>query len=545
MIRSSYRYQSILTTRFVLHVLLALIILTGIWHDASTVKNGMTVSAEMEAKWTPNEKDGPALPLSMDQRQQLVQLQRAIKSAPDPNGTLEQVAQSNGMSATDLYQMIEKNAQDLQQDPQLLSELQSFAAQSSSSSSVTNTIPNMIFRFTASFFIAIRQLAKKNPQAFTMTAIIGMLLFYTLLAIPRTGLHVSSGRTLFLSNGPTTIFDPPDRYVHKLIEKTATLKKLVAPKLSIQTLKKDWDDLSQQMRRESSIDDVLNDDDINDTDDDELALNGSVVIHKLNRKKELRQAFTAQFFLSPDKILNKFLLGETSEEISTERNSIIDFLRNDAAAILLERNVLEFPSSKSKDQLRSICGNGRNDDSDDKDLCVVVVPGLGNFGLVKGYGLSYWMVTDQTGQIATSSLSLPSTLTLTTLKGKGFFDGQIHFDVRTDHDGMLIVQVSLAIPKGGRKISNKNGMRLVEEMARSILQSSSRRTQQRLARQSQGKRFKESGRSRATNRRQQRFERERLLEEMAEDRRRRWQKKNPDAGHYRPSGRRMLSPNNC
>ena len=188
MIRSSYRYQSILTTRFVLHVLLALIILTGIWHDASTVKNGMTVSAEMEAKWTPNEKDGPALPLSMDQRQQLVQLQQAIQSAPDPNGTLEQVAQSNGMSATDLYQMIEKNAQDLQQDPQLLSELQSFAAQSSSSSSssVTNTIPNMIFRFTASFFIAIRQLAKKNPQAFTMTAIIGMLLFYTLLAIPRT-----------------------------------------------------------------------------------------------------------------------------------------------------------------------------------------------------------------------------------------------------------------------------------------------------------------------------------------------------------------------
>jgi hypothetical protein len=32
---------------------------------------------------------------------------------------------------------------------------------------------------------------------------------------------------------------------------------------------------------------------------------------------------------------------------------------------------------------------------------------------------------------------------------------------------------------------------------------------------------------------------------MAEDRRRRWQRGNPDAGRWRPSGDRMKSPNNC
>jgi hypothetical protein len=32
---------------------------------------------------------------------------------------------------------------------------------------------------------------------------------------------------------------------------------------------------------------------------------------------------------------------------------------------------------------------------------------------------------------------------------------------------------------------------------------------------------------------------------MAADRRRRWQRQNPNSGHYRPSGDRMRSPNNA
>mmetsp|Transcript_27540 Transcript_27540/g.31294 ORF Transcript_27540/g.31294 Transcript_27540/m.31294 type:complete len:533 (+) Transcript_27540:1-1599(+) len=504
----------------------------------------IVVSAEMEAKWTPNEDDGPAMPLSMNQRQQLVQLQQAIQDSPDPQGTLQQVAQSNGMSESDLYQMIEKNAQDLQQDPQMMSELQAFA----SKSSIGNSLPKIMFRIVGGLIISIRQIAKQNPRNFTMIAIVGLLLFYSLLAIPRTGIHMSSGRSLLISSGPTTIFAPPDRYVNKLIGRTATMKKL-PPKLSIQTLKKDWDDLLKPMRLKliaDGLNDVNNDaddDDDDDNDNEEMTLNGKVEVHKLNRKNELRQAVTAQFVLAPDRILKKFPLGDTKEEIAAERDTIINMLYTNAANLLSERNIVEFSSLKSKQRLRNFCGSS-NEDNDDKDLGVIVVPGLGNYFR---HGLVYWMATSQTTeQSVTSSASASSTLTLTTLKGKGFFDGQIHLDVRKipNHDGMLLVQASLAVPKGGRKISKQIGVRIVEEIARSIIQSSSRRTQQRLARQSQGKRFKEMGSRRANDRRHTRFERDRLLEEMAEDRRRRWQKNNPDAGRYRPSGARMRSPKN-
>jgi len=518
----------------------AFMLLTGGMMGNNNDNNGIiVVSAAMEATWTPNEDEGPAMPLSMNQRQQLVQLQQAIQNAPDPSGTLEQVAESNGMSADDLYQMIEKNAQDLQQDPQLLSELQSFAKQSS----IGNSLPKMMFRIVASLGIGIRQMAKQNPRAFTVTALVGLVIFYSLLAIPRTGLHVSSGRSLLLSSGPTTVFAPPDRYVHKLIGQTAyaSMKKSSPPRLSIQTLKKDWDDLLIPMRREL-IAAGLNENVDNENGDDEMTLNGKVEVHKLNRKNELRQAVTAQFVLSPDKLLKEFPLGETKEEIIAERDTIVDMLYTNAVNLLSERNIIEFSSLNSKQRLRSICGNGSDDT--DKDLGVIVVPGLGN---LRRYGLVYWMATSQTTEQSATSLSSSSTLTLTTLKGKGFFDGQIHIDVNKipNHDGMLLVQVSLAVPKGGRKISKKIGERLVEEMARSIIQSSSRRTQQRLARQLQGKRFKESGNRRANDKRNTRFDRERLMEEMAVDRRRRWQKKNPDAGRYRPSGDRMRSPHNC
>jgi hypothetical protein len=53
---------------------------------------------------------------------------------------------------------------------------------------------------------------------------------------------------------------------------------------------------------------------------------------------------------------------------------------------------------------------------------------------------------------------LPS-LTLTTLKNAGFFDGQIHIQVKRllDHNRMLLVQVLLAVPKGGHRISKRMG----------------------------------------------------------------------------------------
>mmetsp|Transcript_8922 Transcript_8922/g.26530 ORF Transcript_8922/g.26530 Transcript_8922/m.26530 type:complete len:546 (-) Transcript_8922:1430-3067(-) len=505
---------------------------------------GFLVSAEMEATWTPNEDEGPAMPLSMKQRQQLVQLQQAIQNSPDPNGTLQQVAQSNNMSPNELYQMIDKNARDLQQDPALLSELQQFAQ---SGGGMGNSLPKMVLRFVAAMGVAIRQTAHQNPRAFSVTFFAALVLFYTLLAIPRTGLQISSGRNLLtLSSGPTTVFAPPDRYLHKMIGKVDSMAS--PPRLSIKTLKKDWDDLLKPMIRELVSDYGANDD--HDSADEENGndLYGRVETHKLGRRHELKQAVTAQYLLGPDPFLRDFPLGDTMEEIATERENVLELLYTNAAGLLTERNLVEFSdaATKARERLRAVCGDGKKQGDSSltsNDFGVIVVPGLGNLGR---YGLMFWKATSETSQKSSTAPS-SQTLTLTTLKGKGFFDGQIHIDVRKiPHlDGMVLVQVSLAVPKGGRKLNAKTSEQLVETIAQSFAQSVSRRTRQRLARQSQGKRFKDTGSRRATDRRNVRFERERLLEEMASDRRRRWQKTNPDAGRYRPSGHRMRSPNNC
>jgi hypothetical protein len=520
-----------------------LAVLASMMGHGNDGSNRVLVAAEMEATWTPNEDEGPALPLSMNQRQQLLQLQQAIQNAPDPNGTLQQVAQSNNMSPNELYEMIEKNAQDLQQDPALLSELQQFA-QSNGGGGVGNSIPKMMVRMAAAMVLAIRQSAAQNPRAFSITALSALLIFYTLLAIPRTGLQISSGRSLLtLSSGPTTVFSPPDRYLHKCIGTTASAS--THPKLSINTMKTNWDDLLKPMIRELATNGP-NDDDFDEEDGNAY---GRVEIHQLGRKNELKQAITAQFVLEPDALLKEFPMGDTIEEIEAERNTVIDLLYSNAASVLTERNLVEFSAAaKAKDRIRSVCGTRKKQDDDafgSNDFGVVVVPGLGNLGR---YGLLFWRATSETSQKSSSaSSSSSSTLTLTTLKGKGFFDGQIHIDVRKipQHDGMLLVQVSLAVPKGGRKLHKSVGEKLVGEMARSILMSASRRTKQRLSRQMQGKRFKDTGSKRATDRRNSRFERERLLEEMATERRRRWQKQNPGTSGYRPSGIRQQSPNNC
>ena len=49
----------------------------------------------------------------------------------------------------------------------------------------------------------------------------------------------------------------------------------------------------------------------------------------------------------------------------------------------------------------------------------------------------------------------------------------------------------------------------------------------------------------ASKKRNTRSSKERAIEEMAADRRRRWQRNNPNVGYYRPSNDRMKNPNNA
>lgn len=449
-----------------------------------------TLVTSTEIEWTPNDDAANApLPLSMNQRQQLLQLQDAISSSPNPNDTLVQVAEANDMSPQDLVNMMDKNNRDLQQDPSL--------AQPS-------TLPRTIMKLTTSLGVIVSQAAKKSPQTFTVLATVCLIVLYTLIAVPRTGLVLSSSRGL-LSKGPTTLAAPPVKYLQRLVDSP----RLETRKISIKTKKTKWDDLF--LKRDG------------------------VEIHKLPRKSELTQAFTAQVSVTADALLKQFKVADDQEQedddqvLQNNREEIIELLFEHAATMLSTRQLTEFVQDTPLPKLRFLAsGGGRQKHG------ILVVPGLGNWAR---YGLVYLQVSRQLES------DLDSSLTFSTFKG-GHFDGQLHVSIQK-YRGKIVVRAHLVVPKKGRKINKKLASRLVQALAESLATSSERRAQQALARRSQSSRFKGKAHRRANERRRTRFEKEKEIEEMSDDRRRKWQRSNPDAGRYRPSGDRQRSPNNC
>ena len=71
-------------------------------------------TAETEVQWTANEagtaegSSGP-LPLSMQQRKQLLQLEDVIRNSPNPEETLRQAADANGMDPRELASMLQRD----------------------------------------------------------------------------------------------------------------------------------------------------------------------------------------------------------------------------------------------------------------------------------------------------------------------------------------------------------------------------------------------------------------------------------------------------
>lgn len=421
---------------------------------------------EEKITWTPNEDaENAPLPLSMNQRKQLLQLEQAIRSSPDPNGTLEQVAQQNGMSPQDLVNMLEKNARDLSQDPSLLQ---------------PKTVVSVISKALATIGLVISQAAKKHPRSFTLSLSLLLLILYAKVMIPRTGLHVTQR---------TALFPPSQKYLQKL----ADYPRLEHRPLSIKSQKMKWDDLMLE--------------------------NDGVEVHKLSRSSELSQAVSAQISLVPEDLFEVDLEEENALDVMKE---VLGLLFENAAYVLSERQWTEFaPTNRPLKSADSGKKHG-----------VLMVPSLGSFGRC---GIIRWQITQR---IETDKVA---GVTFATLKGNSF-DGQIHLEARMRKSRVVIV-AHLGVPKKrGRKIKKSVARKIVNDFVESLATSTSQRTRQNLARRSVGKRFKVASSQRASERRKSRSDREREIEEMSKERRRRWQRGNPDAGRWRPSGDRMRSP---
>lgn len=157
----------------------------------------------------------------------------------------------------------------------------------------------------------------------------------------------------------------------------------------------------------------------------------------------------------------------------------------------------------------------------DEDKAMLVYPGMGDYGR---YALIPFLITEQSDQQLVFSTTMGS-----------YFDGQIIVEIEN-----TTVRVSMIVVRGRAPPTS-----FLQDMARSIAKSLQARTRQVVARRSQSERYRASSEAYTAKRRHQRDEKARAIEEMAADRRRRWQRQNPNSGHYRPSGDRMKSPNNA
>jgi Na+-transporting NADH:ubiquinone oxidoreductase subunit NqrC len=449
-----------------------------------------TIIADTEVTWTPNEDREAPLPLSTNQMQQLAQLEDVILKSPDPEATLNQAAQANNMDPMDLLDLLERNHRSMEEAGVL-------PAAGGAPSRQRN-----VWKIFTSLGVVIAQSASKNPKAFSLIATSLLLITYAAISAPRNGLVLSSSRGL-ISKGPTTMWSPPVRYVDQLLESPRFLNRRVSF-----SSKQAWQALNP----------LLDDED-------------GAVWHKLPKKTkakaDLQQAASSQVTIH----LSDFDFQEVSDkddENEEAEQQLLDLCFEHASNVLSDRQLTEW--ARPPNSLRLI----PQKDSQ-KQHAVLIVRKMGDWGR---YGLLPLQVVDQ--QEGDDDVV---SLTFSTLKGS-HWDGQIHVEItKTAKD--LVVQVHLLVPRKGQKVPRKTAMSIVEGISQSVALSAKTRTKQSLARRSQSSRFQGKAHSRAAERRKTRFNKEKELEEMSEDRRRRWQRQNPDAGRYRPSGDRMRSPNNC
>lgn len=443
-----------------------------------------------DVTWTPNEDREAPLPLSSNQMQQLAQLEEVIMKAPDPEATLNQAAQANNMDPMDLLDLLERNHKSMEEAGVL-------PAAGGAPSRERNK-----WKLMTSLGVVIAQTASKNPRAFSLIITTLLLITYAAISAPRNGLVLSSGRGL-ISKGPTTVWNPPVQYVDQLLESPRFLNR----KASFSS-KQAWKVLNP----------LLDDED-------------GTVWHKLPKKTkakaELQQAGSSQVTIN----LSDFDFQEVSDQDDENEEAaqqLLDLGFEHASTVLSDRQLTEW--ARSPNWLRLIAQKDSQ-----KRHAVLIVRNMGDWGR---YGLLALQVVDQE-----KDDDDVVSLTFSTLKGS-HWDGQIRVQIENTGKN-LVIRVHLLVPRKGLKVPRKIAMSIVEGISQSVALSVKNRTKQSLARRGQSSRFQGMAHSRASERRKTRYNKEKELEEMSEDRRRRWQRQNPDAGRYRPSGDRMRSPNNC
>ncbi|KAL9183734.1 hypothetical protein ACHAXT_004590 [Thalassiosira profunda] len=503
----------------------------------------LPAASALEATFTPNPADdvskakggdGGPLPVSLQQRKQLLELEAAIVNSQDPQATLSHVAQQNQLSPEDLVGMLDRNRRDLQESGQLeglVGEVNAAmqAGGGGGGRSVAGSLPRRILSLIASIFMALFRTASvqvsRNPKQSTL---LGLIMACGILAAhnaPRNGIVISSGASPSFFRGHTTLLEPPVDYLQQSAvtswEKgdwVSSLPKPVEAKSKGSKSKKKPAQVigGVGMTRSLGV-------------DTSNAEEGEVTVDTYRDKDSGYQLVsTAQTLVT---------LGEYDGEGTEEQQEeAIDCMLESITAIFEERKFSEFVPNAHSLKLRSFLVASGDEEESVTEGAVMAMKLLGDFGRygVQPLCLSYEMDGEDEDESTNHCVAFH------TLKG-GHFDGELRFLAQETESGVAL-SVTLAIPKGGRSPPVRLAESMVSALAHSMAQSIQMRTKQTLARRSQSKAYRVRASGRASKKRHLRYEQEKAQEEMAVERKRKWKRNNPDAGSYRPSGHRLRSP---
>lgn len=502
--------------------LLAVLCLTSFLHPGV-----VTVSA-LEASFTPapdkdtGSTDGP-LPASQNQRDSLLEMDRLITSSSNPGETLQKIAEGNGMTADALGDMLMRNRRDME-----MAGAGGAAGPGGAAAYGLDTIPRRMLRVLSSLALVAARSASAHPRASVLMVLVSVAILSVAISAPRTGVVLSTERGL-LSKGHTTIWAPPTKYLSNLVE---------------------GDEFHGREGSSSGVDGGLSS--LFADDDAGREYEDGTPVDNLSRKQKKHLKFVVvakknipfEVLLPSDEEL-EFTYNKQTEGISiADKKSVMTNLEEkawddamqlafaSAEKILVSRRFTEYVPSPPN-QMRLFSANK----SRGQEHAALIFKSMGDW---RRFGIQPLRVAQE------EDASDYKSVVYRTLTG-GHFDGELRITVKKADDdegeeNNISVTVTMLVPKNGRKINSDLASKMVLYLAESTAASIITGAKQILTRRQQSSSYRGSAKTKAMEKRHIAHENLKQMEDMAEDRRRRWQRSNPDAGRYRPSGDMMRGP---
>ncbi len=574
-------------TRVVALTTTLLLILTSIQPCVLLLLLLPNTSSALEANFTPNPQDsidnggnGGPLPASTQQRRQLLELEVTILNSQDPLATLDHVAKTNGLSREELTGMLDRNRRDLEESGQLEDMLGEMHAATQTQgggggvggaqrrSMADSSLPRRLIGFIFSVLLSLIKTASvhisRHPKQSTALATMLTCTFLAMHYAPRNGIVISSGTSFspFFSSGHTTLLAPPVDYLERYCLNSwkkggdGWISSLPEPTESVVDGRK-----SAKSKKKSKIVGGVGMTRLLIVDIPE-AVEGKVSVE--TRREGTNNMIDGFALVSSSQTMIRHHRNDETQhdkngndDSAYERDGI-ECMIESAKSILSERIFTEFVSGNSRSmKFRSFLVSTSPEEENDEAVegAVMAMKLLGDFRRFGVQPLCFSYETnneddDDDDNYDNEHVEMEGRKLMThsvafhTLRG-GHFDGELRFSVEEKENGGVVISVTLAIPHGGRSPTARLAEEMVSSIAHSIAQSTLIRTKQTLSRRVQSKAYRARASSRAVLKRHLHYEHEKAQEDMAAERKRKWKRNNPDAGHYRPSGHRLKSPNNC